>query len=138
MSAMSDYLELKFLDHFTGRASTSSPSAVYLGLAVGSIADNAGGTELSGNNYTRKAITFAVASGGAISSNANVEFNPATGSWGTVSHWAIFDASSSHFGIYDASSSGNLLFHGAFTASKAIATGDILKVASGSLTISAN
>tara|TARA_R110002050_G_scaffold191469_1_gene326249 strand:- start:105 stop:491 length:387 start_codon:yes stop_codon:yes gene_type:complete len=128
MSAMSDYLELKFLDHFTGRASTSSPSAVYLGLAVGSIADNAGGTELSGNNYTRKAITFAVASGGAISSNANVEFNPATGSWGTVAYW----------GIWDASSSGNLLFHGAFTASKAIATGDILKVASGSLTISAN
>ena len=128
MSAMSDYLELKFLDHFTGRASTSSPSAVYLGLAVGSIADNAGGTELSGNNYTRKAITFAVASGGAISSNANVEFNPATGSWGTVAYW----------GIWDASSSGNLLFHGAFTASKAIATGDILKVASGSLTISAD
>ena len=125
---MSDYLELKFLDHFTGRASTSAPSAVYLGLAVGSIADNAGGTELSGNNYTRKAITFAPASGGAISSNANVEFNPATGSWGTVAYW----------GIWDASSSGNLLFHGAFTASKAIATGDILKVASGSLTISAN
>ena len=125
---MSDYLELKFLDHFTGRASTTAPSAVYLGLAVGSIADNAGGTELSGSNYSRKAITFAVASGGAISSNASVEFDPATGSWGTVAYW----------GIWDASTSGNLLFHGAFTASKAIASGDILKVASGSLTISAD
>lgn len=128
MSAMSDYLELKFLDHFTGTASTTAPSAVYLGLAVGSIADNAGGTELSGNNYTRKAITFASASGGAISSNASVEFDPATGSWGEVAYW----------GIWDASTSGNLLFHGAFTASKAIASGDILKVASGSLTISAD
>ena len=128
MSAMSDYLELKFLDHFTGRASTTAPSAVYLGLAVGSIADNAGGTELSGSNYARKAITFAVASGGAISSNASVEFDPATGSWGTVAYW----------GIWDASTSGNLLFRGAFTASKAIASGDILKVASGSLTISAD
>ena len=127
MSAMSDYLELKFLDHFTGRASTTAPSAVYLGLAVGSIADNAGGTELSGNNYTRIAITFAVASGGSIASNASVEFNSATGSWGTIGFW----------GIWDASTSGNLLFHGAFTASKAIASGDILKVASGSLTISA-
>lgn len=127
MSAMSDYLELKFLDHFTGRASTSSPSAVYLGLSTGSFGDNNGGTELSGSNYTRKAITFATASGGSIASNASVEFNSATGSWGTVSH----------FGIYDASSSGNLLFHGAFSASKAIASGDILKVASGSLTISA-
>ena len=128
MSAMSDYLELKFLDHFTGRASTTAPSAVYIGLAVGSIAYDAGGTELSGNNYTRKAITFAVASGGSIASNASVEFNSATGSWGTVAYW----------GIWDASTSGNLLFHGAFTASKAIASGDILKVASGSLTISAD
>jgi len=128
MSAMSDYLELKFLDHFTGTASTTAPSAVYLGLSTASLADDASGTELSGNNYTRKAITFASASGGSIASNSAVEFNSATGSWGTVSHW----------GIWDASSSGNLLFHGAFTASKAIATGDILKVASGSLTISAD
>ena len=46
MSAMSDYLELKFLDHFTGTASTSAPSAVYLGLATGSIGDDASGSEL--------------------------------------------------------------------------------------------
>lgn len=125
---MSDYLELKFLDHFTGTASTSAPSAVYLGLSTASLNDDASGTELSGSGYTRKAITFASASGGSIASNSAVEFPSATSSWGTVSHW----------GIWDASSSGNLLFHGAFSASKAIATGDILKVASGSLTISAD
>lgn len=128
MSAMSDYLELKFLDHFTGTASTSAPSAVYLGLATASFNDDASGTELTGNNYSRKAITFASASSGSIASNSAVEFDPATGSWGDVSHW----------GIFDASSSGNLLFHGSFTASKTIASGDILKVASGSLTITAN
>lgn len=128
MSAMSDYLELKFLDHFTGTASTSAPSAVYLGLATASLQDDGSGTELTGNNYTRKAITFASASSGSIASNSAVEFNSATGSWGDVSHW----------GIWDASSSGNLLFHGSFTASKTIASGDILKVASGSLTITAN
>ena len=125
---MSDYLELKFLDHFTGTASTSAPSAVYLGLATASLQDDASGTELTGNNYTRKAITFASASGGSIASNSAVEFNSATGSWGSVSHW----------GIFDASSSGNLLFHGSFTSAKTIASGDILKVASGSLTITAN
>src|SRR6056300_952102 len=99
MSAMSDYLELKFLDHFTGTASTSAPSAVYLGLSTASLNDDASGTELTGNNYTRKAITFASASSGSIASNSAVEFDSATGSWGTVSHW----------GIWDASSSGNLL-----------------------------
>ena len=128
MSAMSDYLELKFLDHFTGTASTSAPSAVYLGLATGSIGDDASGSELTGNNYSRKAITFASASSGSIASNSAVEFDPATGSWGDVSHW----------GIFDASSSGNLLFHGSFTSAKTIASGDILIVASGYLTISAD
>ena len=128
MSAMSDYLELKFLDHFTGTASTSAPSAVYLGLATASLQDDASGTELTGNNYSRKAITFASASSGSIASNSAVELDPASGSWGSVSHW----------GIFDASSSGNLLFHGSFTSAKTIASGDILKVASGSLTISAD
>ena len=127
MSAMSDYLELKFLDHFTGTASTSAPSAVYLGLSTGDLGDDNSGTELTGNNYSRKAITFASASSGSISSNAAVEFDAATGSWGTISHWAI----------YDASSGGNQLFNGAFTTGKAIGSGDILKVASGSLTITA-
>jgi hypothetical protein len=100
---------------------------VYLGLSTASLNDDNSGTELTGNNYSRKAITFASASSGSISNNSAVEFDSATGSWGTVSH----------FGIYDASTAGNLLFHGAFTASKDIASGDILKVASGSLTISA-
>ena len=127
MSAMSDYLELKFLDHFTGTASTSAPAAVYLGLSTASMNDDNSGTELTGNNYSRKAVTFAAAASGSISSNAAVEFDAASGSWGTVSHWAI----------YDASSSGNQLFHGAFTVAKAIGSGDILKVASGSVTITA-
>lgn len=127
MSAMSDYLELKFLDHFTGRAATSAPSAVYLGLSTASMNDDNSGTELSGNNYSRKAVTFAAAASGSISSNAAVEFDAASGSWGSISHWAI----------YDASSGGNQLFHGAFTAAKTIGSGDILKVASGSVTITA-
>lgn len=127
MSAMSDYLELKFLDHFTGRASTSAPNAVYLGLSTGSMADDNSGTELSGSGYARQAITFAAAASGSIASNAAVEFPAATGSWGSVSHWAI----------YDASTSGNQLFHGSFASAKTIATGDILKVASGDLTITA-
>ena len=127
MSAMSDYLELKFLDHFTGTASTSSPSAVYLALATATFNDDASGTELSGNNYSRRAITFGSASSGSISNNAAVEFPAATGNQGTISHFAIFDAASS----------GNMLFHGAFASGKLIESGDILKVAVGSLTITA-
>ena len=127
MSAMSDYLENAFLNHFTGTTSTTMPAAVYLGLSTASMNDDNSGTELSGSGYAREAITFAAAASASISNNASVEFNSATGSWGTVSHWAI----------YDASTGGNQLFHGSFATGKTIATGDILKVASGALTITA-
>ena len=127
MSAMSDYLENAFLDHFTGTTSTSAPAAVYIGLSTASMNDDNSGTELSGSGYAREAITFAAAASASISNNAGVEFNSATGSWGTVSHWAI----------YDAATGGNQLFHGSFATPKAIATGDILKIASGALTITA-
>ena len=125
MSA-SNYLENKLLDHTLGGAAFTQPAGLYLALSTGSFADDNSGTELSGSNYSRKSMTFAAASSGSAATNAAVEFDAATGSWGTVSH----------YGIYDASTSGNLLFHGSFTASKTIATNDILKVASGSITIS--
>lgn len=125
MSA-SNYLELKLLDHVLGSTSYSQPSAIYVALSTGSFADDNSGTELSGSGYSRKLITFGTASSGSIASNSAVEFDTATGSWGSVSH----------FGLFDASSGGNLLYHGAFSASKTIETGDILKIASGSLTVS--
>jgi hypothetical protein len=54
-----------------------------------------------------------------------VEFPQATGSWGTVAY----------IGLRDASSGGNLLYHTALDASKAIATGDVFRIAIGSLTV---
>jgi len=130
MSAMSNYLELKFLDHFLGTASTSAPAAVYVSLHTADPTDAGSGAEVStsGTGYVRKAATFSAASGGSTSNSAAVEFDAATSSWGTITH----------FGVWDASSSGNLLFHGALTASKTIATNDILKIATSSLTISAD
>ena len=127
MSAMSDYLENEILDHILGTGAYTMPATVYVGLSTGSFNDDNSGTELTGNNYSRKVITFGAASSGTASNNAAVEFDAATGSWGTVSH----------FGIFDASSAGNLLIHGALTASKVIETGDILKIAIGDMDITA-
>lgn len=128
MSAASDYLENKVLDHFLGTASTSAPAAVYLALFTTDPTDAGSGTEVStsGTNYARQSIAFSAASSGTTSNSADVEFSQATGSgFGTVTH----------FGIFDASTAGNLLFHGALTASKTIAAGDVFKVASGNLSI---
>lgn len=128
MSAMSDYLENEILDHILGTGSYTAPAAVYVGLSTGSFADDNSGTELSGSGYARVAATFSAAASGTTSNSAAIEFPAATGSWGTVSH----------FGIFDASSAGNLLIHGAFTASKTIASGDILKISAGDLDVSAD
>ena len=127
MSAMSDYLENEILDHILGTGAYTMPSTVYVGLSTGSFNDDNSGTELTGNNYAREAITFGAAASGTASNSAAVEFNAATGSWGTVSH----------FGLFDASTAGNLLIHGALTASKVIETGDILKIAIGDMDITA-
>ena len=127
MSAMSDYLENEILDHILSVGSYTMPSAVYVGLSTGSFNDDNSGTELTGSNYSRVAATFSAAASGTTSNSAAIEFAAATGSWGSVSH----------FGIFDAASSGNLLIHGAFTVAKTIASGDILKIPTGDLDITA-
>jgi hypothetical protein len=127
MSALSDYAENKVLDVLGANATFTAPSNVYLGLSTGSLGDDNSGTELSGNNYSRVSVSFGAAASGTMSNDAAIEFAAATGSWGSVSHW----------GLYDASSSGNLLLHGSFSAAKTIASGDVLKVATGDLDITA-
>jgi hypothetical protein len=127
MSAMSDYLENEILDHILGTGAYTMPTTVYVGLSTGSFNDDNSGTELTGNGYARVSISFGAASSGTASNDAAVEFSAATGSWGTVSH----------FGLFDASSAGNLLIHGALTASKVIESGDILKIAIGDMDITA-
>ena len=124
---MSDYLENKLLDAVLRNTAFTSPTTVYIGLSTGSFGDDNSGTELTGNNYSRVSIAFDAASGGTTDNTSNVEFAAATGSWGSVSH----------YGLFDASSSGNLLIHGAFTAAKTIATGDILRINAGELDITA-
>lgn len=127
MSAMSDYLEAKILNHVLRNTAYTPASTVYIGLSTGSFADGNSGTELSGNGYARRSIAFDAASSGVSDNTSAIDFPTATGSWGTVSNW----------GLFDASSSGNLLIHGAFSASKAVATGDILRIAAGELDITA-
>ena len=128
MSALSDYAENKVLDVIGANATFTAPSAVYLGLSTGSFNDDGSGTEISGNNYARVAVSFGSAASGTMSNDAAIEFAAAPGSgFGTVSHW----------GLFDAASSGNLLVHGSFSASKAIASGDVLKIAVGDLDITA-
>ena len=87
--------------------------------------DAGSGTEVSGGSYARTAVTFGAPSDGVSTNSAAVEFPQATGSWGTVAY----------IGILDASTSGNLLYHTALDASKTIASGDVFRIATGSLSV---
>jgi len=127
MAALSNYAENEMLDHMLGTGSFTAPSNVFLSLWTSDPTDAGSGTELSGSGYVRKDINFGAASSGVATSSGVVTFDTASGSWGTVTH----------IGIHDAVSSGNLLFHGALTASKAIASGDVFQVANGAITITA-
>ena len=125
MAAMSNYLENALVNAVLRNTSYSSPATVYVGLFTSDPTDAGSGTEVSGGSYARKAASFNAPSNGASTTGATVTFDQATGSWGTVTH----------FGIFDASTSGNLLFHGALSVSKTVGTGDVFTIPSGSLTV---
>ncbi len=140
MSA-TNYLENKLADHLFRTTTYSQPAALYVGLFTATPSDTGGGTEVSGGSYARvqnnpgnanwngtHGSTTGVSSGtgGQISNAVLLSFPAPTGTWGTVTH----------FGIFDASSGGNLLFYGALTSSRLIQSGDGAPVfAAGSLTV---
>ncbi len=125
MAEMSNYLEDALINATLRNTSYTSPATVYVGLYTTDPTDANTGTEVSGGSYARTAVTFAAPSNGVTTNNAAVEFPQATGSWGTVG-W---------IGILDASTAGNLLYHTPLDASKTIASGDIFKIATGSLSV---
>ena len=125
MAAISDYLENALINATLRNTSYTSAAAVYVGLFTSDPTDAGSGTEVSGGSYARIAATFAAPSDGASSTNADVQFDQATATWGTITH----------FGIFDALTTGNLLYHGALAVSKTIETGDVFKIASGNLTV---
>lgn len=119
MGSLSDYAELELLDHVCNVA-YSPVATVYLALSTADpLDDGSGMAEPSGNGYARQALTFGAASSRRVTQSGTVTFPQASGSWGTISHYAIFDAVSA----------GNLLAHGAFAVSKAIVSGNTPSVA---------
>lgn len=122
--SFTNFLETEILDHVFGGAAYTAPSTLYLGLFTGAPSDTGGGTELSGNAYARLPMAMSV-SGNTATNSAAEEFATATGSWGTITH----------VGVFDASSSGNLMAYGTLSASKSVGTGDVFRIPAGDLDI---
>ncbi len=122
-----NYLEDKVLDHILGKTAYTMPT-VYVGLSTADPLDDASGlAEPSGGGYARVATTGATWNAAALGSASNaaaITFPQATASWGTVTHFALFDAATA----------GNMIASGALTVSKAIGNGDTAKFDIGQLT----
>lgn len=122
--SFSDHAENLVLDWLLTAGSATRPTAWYVALYTAAPSDAGGGTEVSGGAYARQAVTFSITTDTA-SNAADIEWDTATGGWGTVTHAAVFDASTS----------GNMLAWSALAASRAVTTGDVLRIPAGSLTV---
>jgi hypothetical protein len=136
MSAASNYLENKILDHVLGEGARdfTSPATLYLGLfkntsgnvlanlEAGIITDEVSD---SGTAYSRKAVNFSAAVNGVAATAATVTWETATDDWGTVTSVAVMDASTT----------GNVLFYGNLTTSKTIENGDTFQISGTNLTV---
>ena len=126
MAAMSDYLKNATLNATLRGQAWVAPTTVYLALYTSDPTPAKTGTEVNGGAYARKSITFNAPNNGVAVSSLDVLFAVATASWGTVTH----------IGILDAATNGNLLYYGALTNTKTIASADQLKIAAGDVSIS--
>jgi hypothetical protein len=125
MAEMSNYLENALINGTLRATTFTAPAAVYVSLHTADPTDAGSGTEVSGGSYVRQAATFGAPANGVSTTTADINFPQATAGYGTVG-W---------IGIWDAQTTGNMLYHTALSTSKTIDTGDIFKIASGSLTV---
>lgn len=129
MSAKSDYLENKIIDHIFRATAFTAPSALYIALFTAAPSDSGGGTEVTGGSYARaqhdpsttnwrntqnSGTGASTGTGGATANAATVTFPTPSANWGLVTH----------FGVFDAPTAGNLLYHGPLSQSKTINNGD--------------
>jgi hypothetical protein len=124
VSAFSNYLENKVMDHVFGGVNYTAPSTLYLALYTSNPDEGNTGTEVSGGSYARQTIAFTVTNNLASNTSA-IEFPVATGTWGTITH----------IGVMDSLTTGNLLAYAQLTASKAVSAGDALRFPVGDIDI---
>jgi|TARA_B110000285_G_scaffold159925_1_gene178545 hypothetical protein len=127
--SLTNAFETKTLEYLLTTTTVTRPTTWYIGLFTSDPTDTGtAGTEVSGSAYARTAVTFSVTADVA-SNTAGVEFPAATGgNWGTIG-W---------IGIMDAATSGNMIIHSALTVAKAINDGDVFRIPTGDLDITAS
>ena len=105
-----------------GNATAFSVTTPYIKLHVGD--PGSAGTSNAATETTRKSVSFAAASNGALASDADVSWTNIAGS-----------QDATHFTAWDNETAGNFLFSGTITGN-AYTAGDTYTISSGGLTVS--
>jgi hypothetical protein len=135
MSAMTNYLENKLIDHLFRATALTAPAGLHVALHTADPTETGAVGEVTGNGYGRGPLAPSVSNwkstngttsgvstgtGGSTSNAVQINFpSPTGGGWGTVTH----------FSIWDAATGGNSLFYGQLTSAKTINGGDTVTAA---------
>lgn len=122
---LSTYLANKLLDHSLGTSAYTMPTGVYVALYSDNPTAADVGTEITGANLARWAITFDAAASQATQNASQSTSGKAVGAVGTATY----------IGLRDADTGGNLLWHGQLTTPKTIGNGDYFRIEDGDLDI---
>lgn len=131
MAAFSDYLEGKIIDSTLRGQTFPTISTIWIGLSTAAPTEAGTTNETTAAGYARVSVSATTANfsahgaAGPASNAGAISFSQATTSWGTITH--VF--------IADASTAGNILYHGALTASKAVGANDTFQIAANDLDI---
>lgn len=129
-AALTNFLENEIIDWFWRGRSYTPPTTMYFALYTAAPGEAGGGTEVTGGSYARVGVsqaatefqgtggettaTDSTGTGGATQNINAIAFPTPSANWGTASHMAVLDASTS----------GNMLVYGALTNAKSINNGD--------------
>ena len=120
--SISNYAELKILEHTTGKTAWTIPTNVYIKLHTGDAGE--AGTTNAASETTRKVAAWATASAGAIATSATLEWTNVAATE-TYTHWSMWDDVSA----------GNCLWTGALSSSAAVTAGDTFQITSLTLSL---
>ncbi len=118
MGSFSNYWENEVLDHLFSKG-TYAPPTIHVALSTADPGEDGSGLdEPEGGGYARavtQASDWSSADSGLVDNAQAIEFNAATGAWGTLTHFALFDAATA----------GNLLAHGSLTQPRTVNASDV-------------
>jgi hypothetical protein len=120
--SISNYAELKILEHTTGKTAWTIPTNVYIKLHTGDAGE--AGTSNAASETTRKVAAWASAASGSIATSATLEWTNVA-STETYTHWSMWDDVSA----------GNCLWTGALSSSAAVTAGDTFQITSLTLSL---